>query len=309
MKLNILSNRTYEKRHWYDLVFEWEDELKRIGKLEFLFEPRSLKNRWCSFTPFLYRYIIRSNYTNNEYSVYFEMKANVFHFQKNIKRLIPWIIDWYVPERYLGLYKFMYSRHKLVLISSCEVYEYLKKKKWNNIAHLALSIPDKYKVSESTEYKKIYDVVLIGRQNPVLLQYLTKYKLKHNISIYSPSVEEKDTREKYMQALSKGKVSLYVTPGTDDFANRTKGFSQVTPRFLEMLASGCHILARYRKNADTEYYELDSFCPSINSYEEFEKRLDYYLSTDVDMKRYSAYLLKHYTSSRMRELYNITKGM
>lgn len=70
--------------------------------------------------------------------------------------------------------------------------------------------------------------------------------------------------------MRKGKMGLYSTPGIDGDESRTKGYHQVTPRFLELVATGCHIIARYSMNSDTEYYDLKSFSENIETYEQFE---------------------------------------
>ena len=94
------------------------------------------------------------------------------------------------------------------------------------------------------------------------------------MTIFIPSKQELASRDGYLDSMKKSRIALYATPGIDGGEKRTNGFSQVTPRFLEMVASGCNIIARYKTNADTDYYELEKFCQSINTYEEFEKEMD-----------------------------------
>ena len=185
-----------------------------------------------------------------------------------------------------------------------EVYEYLLAKNTRlNIRHLALSLSDRYKITSNTCYEKKYDVILIGRQNPVLKDFLDQYKKTHpDLTIFIPSKQELASRDGYLDSMKKSRIALYATPGIDGGEKRTNGFSQVTPRFLEMVASGCNIIARYKTNADTDYYELEKFCQSINTYEEFEKEMDKCRIKGPDMTFYSSYLKKHYTSKRVEEL-------
>ena len=84
-----------------------------------------------------------------------------------------------------------------------------------------------------------------------------------------------------------------------------KNFNHVTPRFLELLAAGCHVLCRYIPNADTVHFELDKFSPSIETYVQFEKRMDEALKTPIDKEKYKNYLKKHYTSVRAKQLEEI----
>ena len=48
--------------------------------------------------------------------------------------------------------------------------------------------------------------------------------------------------------------------------------------------------------------KFDKFSPSVETYEEFESAMDYALRTEVDINKYSSYLQKHYTSTRVKEL-------
>ena len=90
---------------------------------------------------------------------------------------------------------------------------------------------------------------------------------------------------------------LYSTPGIDGGEEKTRGLSQVTPRFLEAVSSGCHVLSRYKENSDTDFFDLNRITPHISSYEQFESEFDRAIEEDVDMKVYAEYLSKHYTST------------
>lgn len=79
----------------------------------------------------------------------------------------------------------MYGKNPIVTVSSREVYDFLINKGVElNIAHLPLSISDRYKISDTTRFVKKYDLVLMGRQNPVLEQYLHRYVSTHHDFVY-----------------------------------------------------------------------------------------------------------------------------
>ena len=102
-----------------------------------------------------------------------------------------------------------------------------------------MSLSDRYKITSNTCYEKKYDVILIGRQNPVLKDFLDQYKKTHpDLTIFIPSKQELASRDGYLDSMKKSRIALYATPGIDGGEKRTNGFSQVTPRFLEMVASG-----------------------------------------------------------------------
>ena len=86
-----------------------------------------------------------------------------------------------------------------------------------------------------------------------------------------------------------------------------KNFNHVTPRFMEMIAAGCKVLCRYIPNADTRYFELDQFSPTIESYEQFKALMDKALKEPVSAEQYRNYLKKHYTSIRAQQLMEILK--
>ena len=66
-------------------------------------------------------------------------------------------------------------------------------------------------------------------------------------------------------------------------------------------------MARYPKNAETDYYDLSSFAESSDSYEDFKNRLTYFLedqSSDY-LVQYEKFLDKVYTSRQIQILKNI----
>ena len=91
----------------------------------------------------------------------------------------------------------------------------------------------------------------------------------------------------------------------DDDKKTGSNFHQVTPRFLELLAAGCHVICRYQKNSDTDFYELEKFSKSVDSYTEFENQLDLALSREIDVQMYTEYLKNHITSTRVEQLKDI----
>lgn len=164
LKIDILTSRKHEKRPWFDLVYEWEDEIKELLNCKLIYEPTIFKNRYYEFLPLVYHFMLMLK-NGGKPVLFFEMKANAFHLWKNLNYLIPWIIDWYVNPNNQWWYNWLYKRHKLILVSSKEVYEYLLAKNTRlNIRHLALSLSDRYKITSNTCYEKKYDVILIGRQ-------------------------------------------------------------------------------------------------------------------------------------------------
>ena len=321
MKLkSIITKRKTEKWPSYDLVYEWEDIIKEILGLYFTDYQQEVNRFLLAFNAKCPKWISKL-FLKKAY-LQFEMCAhdeNIDRTPINRYDIIPWIIDCYTdsPEKIERL-EHNYSRNVAVLVSSKEVYDYLVGKGCQlPLSHLALSLSDRYAISPSTIFEKDTDAIFVGRKNPVLSEYLKRYYLEHPSFTYlyndyldghfvfynqrGEVVGNADTREHYWAMLRRVKVALYSTPGTDDDKN-TNGYSQVTPRFLEFIASGAHIIARYKENSDTQFFELDRICHQANTYQEFEESMNWALSHDVDMSGYSKYLSKHYTSTRVKNI-------
>lgn len=315
----IQTLRSYIRHPSFDIVYEWEDEfnrnmnvhLKVIKKVHFYFHKVLKKINIPVF-----------NFRNNGLEFCFEMNTEGHLFFNNRKNVIPCIIDFYNKTEELDKLNILYSKNPCVLISSLEVCEFLIRNNFKKkIYHFPLSLPDKYKMLLSDSFEKKYDLVLMGRQNEVLEGFFEKYCDKHIDITYVYRIQKNgkylyytnlgeclgdiNTREKYINLMCQSKVGLYATPGIDGDELRTNGFSQITPRFLEYVSCGCHILARYNDNSDTRFYEIDAFSPSIQTYEQFESNLDYALKNEIDKFKYSNYLHKHYTSNRAELLKSI----
>lgn len=321
--MNILSKRQFESWPSYDLVYEWEDEISKILSVPIKDEHSYLYNRILKRIPLLTRVL----QTNKDCFI-FEMSPVVKNRINNKKNIIPCIIDYYLADKYLSDFIFSYIKNKIVCISSKEVYGYLIDRNVDshlNLFHLPLSISDKYEIKSDTTFEKKYDLVLMGRQNSVLESFLKRYVDEHRDFNYvyrkqigksfmyytskGECIGDINTRQKYMNLMRQAKCGLYATPGIDGGEKRTNGFNQVTPRFLELLACGCHIIARYPKNSDTQFFQIERFSKSIETYEEFEIALNYARENEVDMCKYSEYLSKHYTSQRAKLLSNLLKNL
>lgn len=308
----------------FDIVYEWEDILTQNSdmKLSYISDTGYTVRKLFSSLNRVLGVRINAKQGKDKYALYFDMTLtpesdNVF----NEPNVVCCIIDYFVPKgRELSAFIKKYNRAKIVLISNREVYNYLLKKKCPmHLAHFPLSISDVWMFGEE-KYKKIYDVVLVGRANKCLLDWLIQYiKINPDIKIlitkdnkkkYFPydsnvTLMNANSRKKYMHSLQISKIMLYATPGMDGGKTRTQGWNQVTPRFLEGIAGQCHIICRYEDNADTKWYGLNSFAESCNSYDKFEALMTRYLTEEIDYHKYKCYLQEHLTSKRITLLNEI----
>ncbi len=325
MILKQLYTKRYNKGQNYaqPIIYEWEDIISdELG-----------------ISVVKYPYISKVTNHFSIHSPIFGPSKNTFRFvingrdydePMNRKHIVPCIIDFFERDNQLEDFYRKHSRNKIVLLSSPFDYQYLKEKKCPlNIGLFAYSLSDKYAISENKIEKK-YDIVLTGRQDPLLYSFFKEYVKRHPEVTYvkrGQDLENDDkkkqayylngkdclgtiqTRDEFMKIQSQGKVTLYGVQGYD--AN-TKDFYHMTPHFLEIIACGCHVIAHYPSGTngiDADYYEFNKFSPSVETYEEFEAMMDKALKTEIDYNFYSSYLKKHYTSTRAKELRELLNNL
>lgn len=325
MELKQLYSRRDRRSRNYaiPIIYEWEDIISEVMNIPVVTYPSYFRtvNRLRIHTPLLGPFCDTFRFVIN---------GRDYEEPMNSKHIVPCIIDFFERENQLEDFYRKHSRNKIVLLSSPFDYQYLKEKKCPlNIGLFAYSLSDKYAISENKIEKK-YDIVLTGRQDPLLYSFFKEYVKRHPEVTYvkrGQDLENDDkktqayylngkdclgtiqTRDEFMKIQSQGKVTLYGVQGYD--AN-TKDFYHMTPHFLEIIACGCHVIAHYPSGAngiDADYYEFNKFSPSVETYEEFEAMMDKALKTEIDYIFYSSYLKKHYTSTRAKELRELLNNL
>jgi hypothetical protein len=297
-----------------NLVWEWEDIISQICNISIKYETTigkgilkiiSLSNFFCFF------YNLFQN--KNTLALYFVMKVELKPNARLNKSRVPVVIDFWLKENELSLFYKLYKKCPLIIITSKEVFDILKR---NNcplhIIHIPLSLPDKYFLDENKLLTKEYDLTLSGRVDEYFKRMLERYCTEYPEFVYikNNGVGNKgqyitnkgeficdSLRDNYFKMIKKSKIAFYSTPGIDESKKNANNYNQVTPRFLELLSGGCYILAHYPVNSDTEYYAMSTICDNIHSYEQFRERMNFYRSTtELPIKRNAQYLKNHYTS-------------
>lgn len=326
MKLSQIYTRRsqYKDNYAQSIIYEWEDEISNELNIPIVHFPLFYKiiNRLQVHSPFI---------APSKDTFRFVINGRDYDEPMNNKHIVPCIIDFFEKRNELQKFYNKHSKNKIILLSSPFDYEYLKNNNCPlNIGLLAYSLSDKYVFSEK-RIKKKYDIVLTGRQDPLLYSFFKEYIKRHPDVTYvkrgqgieNDTNKTKDyylngkeclgaieTREDFMKLQSQGRVTLY---GVQGYLNGfTKGFYHMTPHFLEIIACGSHVICRYpigEEGIDSKYYEFNKFSPSIETYDEFELAMDKAMNTEIDIKMYSAYLKKHYTSARVAELKELLKNL
>ena len=317
MKLRqIITNRNIDLHHANDLVYEWEDDLCRYFGTTLFFNHKWKNERYSKYIPFVL------NFLQTEKPAFTYEMCTYRHNGNNKHNIIPCIIDFYLRKSWqVRLWYLQYWRNPAICVSSREVYTFLTHQMGlKKIYHLPLSLSDKYRIDEDTRFEKKYDILLAGRQNVILKKWLFRYVESHPDTTYirrdiingesvyvdkdGAIICQEDSRDIYMQLMRQTRACLYSPPGFDG-GRATNGFHQVTPRFLEIIANGCQPLMRYPKNDDTKFYQLSSFGPSLETYEQFEAAFNTARKEPVDMKKHAEYMESHYTSAVAKQLEKI----
>jgi hypothetical protein len=329
----IYTDRHFRRQVSQQIVYEWEDELASSLSLRLKKSPLP-KNRPEANNSLVYStfkrwdskiFKGRLNYLLNQLkaykandSFYFEMYPKYYRNFSNSKKVIPIIVDFWDRNKVAEFNSF-YQNCPCLLVTSLEVLHFLKRRgNRNKLVYFPLSLPTKYKLIPDQVFEKKFDIVLAGRVNHVLMSFLKKYERIHpEIEYVFRDGKNEDacyrsnqcgelgkiqSRSDYFNLIRAGRISFYSTPGMDGGETRTNGFNPVTPRFFELLAAGCHILARYPNTAETSFFRMDAICPSINTFEKFEYQLDNALQSSQPIKRNAEYLKDHYTENRIDRL-------
>lgn len=310
--MRILSNRNLTNWPSNHLIWEWEDSLAEGLGCDIVTANKLITTLSSGKIQRVLPFTVKWGQPNGSLFM-FEGGINLNYLRRyNDKHVVPCIVDFFLNDSQLASFEKQFCRNPRVLISSREVYEHLKEVNVDlNLDYCPLSLPDKYRITGKEYFDKKYDCVLFGRQNRVLTGFMDRYACSHPDFIYVKEGGKKfhyytskgkyvgffGSRKDYFELMKKSRVLLYSTPGIDGGEVRTNGYNQVTPKFLEGLACGCHVIARWKDNADTDWYDLSKFSKNVDDYKMFEEAMDKARSEATDMKQIAAYLENHYTSS------------
>lgn len=321
----IYSIRDTPQPYYWDVVFEWEDELSRTLNLPIL---RVGKRYDKIYHPKLYRKLLnRMNfyqlldklfYRPAEFYLAFHIgPPGVYSFYSR-RDVIPIIIDFWKYED-ISRFESIFKLSKKVFVTSREVFSYLKKCSLGiRLDHLPLSLSDKL-LKQSLSANRTIDIIQIGRQNKQITDYVWQFlqEFPHLNYVYAEKANERiqmisnkvgilgefNKRFLFIDLLRKSRVSLLTAPGMDDDRARTGGFSPVTPRFFESAACRCFLLGIYPDNEDFKFNKIDEICHRIENYNSFRSALIGYLNTN-ELPDHSHILQFYLTSAIARELMN-----
>lgn len=327
LTLEILTNRSFEKHPTWHLIHEWEDVLST--KLQIRIKKRTVFYFWLKFLFKLVR-LLYPSFKINRLLIYFDdlylrffnkyviFRVDIYprscsYLNAMKANVIPWIIDF---DKNISISEFqkVYEGHKLILISSFNALKYLTNENCKlNLRHLPLSLPDKYHLSKRIYFKKRqFDLILPGRPNKKILQWLALYEKKnHEFEWLSyKSIDKRNfylsnkgkeidsrTREQYFDLLMNCKIAIYSTQGVDGNEN---SFDHITAKLFESVYAGCLMIGAYSETDESRMFGVGRVCPSIWDYNNFENKLTELLKSkrnDEGYKNYVSFLNDNKTSN------------
>ena len=321
MEISIMTERGYEKRSFYQVVWEWEDVLfEEFSKLDGVkVSYKQVKAIKVRALQVILKYIIPRfqmpiSRPKDELIFYFPLR--VWHCNQYLRKgFIPIFTDVYDYE--IDVIHRMTKQLPFYFVTIMDIYDKLKSKyPACKVQYMPLSVSDKW-VGNMPE--KSIDVIQIGRKSKYLHEIMLKYCESHPsvdymymdyhtelqtwgyFSTKRGYVGVLETRDQFMEALRSAKVSLVSTPGIE--TGRFGNIDFFTPRFFESAASYCWMLGHYTENNEAKYLEINTVCPNIRDYKEFEKYLDLYLSQQIEKDKVEYFLSKNKTSCRARQIY------
>jgi len=233
------------------------------------------------------------------------------YYDKPVRNIVPVFLDF--PADTVDNIAYATRDLPVFFVTCLDIYNMFIDRGIDNVRFMPLSVADKHYSLVVPE--KIVDVIQFGRKNFVLHEYMLRYCEEHPSIEYvyqtadgsltynsttRGNIGKCEKREEYINLVKSCKVSLVSTPGCDN--SRSAEFGEidfVTPRCYESAAFYCHMLGRYTDNQETRELELGRICPNIQSYEEFSKYLNDYLSAEEwDWTAQREFVSKNLTSVR-----------
>jgi len=294
---SIISTRNVSQWPTFQMVHEWEDILGTQLGVPF----RSLDDS-CLLPP--------SDGPDQGFDLLFLPLASELEDYVRNHSLIPIVMDLWRD----GFEAFISCapQFRLVFVTNLQAYQELSSQ-LPNLRYLPFTIADQY--LDSSLPAKDIDIIHYGRRNPVLDQYLQKFLQDHPachavitdksdngeaILIHSNrwgSLGVSDSRKKFMDLLCRSRISLVSTVGMDG-SRQTGGIDPVSPRFLESMAAGCHLVGRIPDNPEFRDSGLFRLCHHVDSYQQFEKTILALLAEPANPQRdYRPLLAQRLTSS------------
>jgi hypothetical protein len=266
---SIITTRNASQWPTWQMIHEWEDVLSTQLAVPF----RPFDNSCTLPAP---------NYSDQCFDLMFLPLAGELGEYVRNPQLIPLVMDLWRDD--FTEFIQQASHFRLVFVTNLQAYQELFTQ-LPNIRYLPFTLADQYR--DCPILDKEIDIIQYGRRNPLLEQYMERLLTDHpdihyvttdksdngdSVLIHSNKqgiLGESNSRKKFMNLLCRSRISLVSTVGMDG-SRQTGGIDPISPRFLESMAAGCHLVGRIPDSPEFRESGLYQLCHHVDSYEQFK---------------------------------------
>lgn len=266
---SIITTRYRSTWPTWQMVHEWEDILCRV-----LAVPLRPIGETCMMPA--------SNALPLNFDLIFLQLAAELRYYAHNPQLIPIVMDLWRDD--FDDFAIHAASFPLVFVCNVQAFQELAPR-LDNLRYLPFTLADQY-FNQPLPPKDI-DIIQYGRRNPLLDTFMTCLLEKHpdihyvtteafedekKVRIYSNKlgcIGESDSRSRFMDIVFRSRISLVSTVGMDD-SRDTGGIDPVSPRFIESLAAGCHLVGRIPDAEEFAATGIGRLCHHVETYPQFE---------------------------------------
>jgi tetratricopeptide (TPR) repeat protein len=266
---SIITTRYRSNWPTWQMVHEWEDILATIlaVPLRPIGESCMLPDPDCP--------------PGNHDLMFLQLAGELRYYADN-PQLIPIVMDLWRDD--FAEFVQLAPRFRLIFVTSLQAFQELSPQ-LPQLHYLPFCLADQH-LDRSSTIRDI-DIIHYGRRNPLLEQYMERllteqpelqyvtteaFDNEQKVRIYSNQqgcLGESDSRATFMALLDRSRISLVSTVGMDG-SRQTGGIDPISPRFLESMAAGCHLVGRIPENLEFRGDTISGHCHSVDSYEGFK---------------------------------------
>lgn len=288
----IVSRRNNETRAFFDVCYEWEDILsKKLNANIKCFHAGEYHCRRVIGKAFPDSYSLKQDINARNLSVYFVMFPSELKYYSKINGIPVFLDVW--SEKAVDIIVKKTKKFQIYYVTSLDVFRKIKEKDESAaVRYMPLSVSDQYFSPYFEQYRdKKYDVIQMGRRNPVLHDFMLTYvsenpeieylysEMGNNvggleyISTKYGRIGKLDTRQKLVQTLALSRVSLVSSPAIDNDNKGQFGVDFPTPRFYESAVLGCAMVGRYTLNDEMKKQNIPKVCNNVQTYTQFKESM------------------------------------
>lgn len=265
---SVITTRKTKKWPTWQMIHEWEDYL-----------ADALGAKFKHLSPACM--VPDPSYKSAMYDIVYLPISDMLRYYEGNNQIIPIVMDLWQKD--FEQFERLATNFKLIFLTSLQVFRVMRGRGLTNIRYLPFALADKYLDYPVAE--KTFDIVHFGRRDNLLdsymeqllqlypqLHYLTTQTDDDSVYFFSNQhgrLQESNSRETFMTMLSRSKISLVHSPGMDNNWQCNE-IMPVSPRYLESIAAGCHLVGRIPCHDEFDLLGIRPFCSHADNYKVFE---------------------------------------